>query len=78
MPWFLGNSHAFGLFIPLMIWSVFWTGLALWHASRRAEKWWFILFLFVHTAGILEIVYLIFVAKVIASSKSSIKRRKRS
>jgi hypothetical protein len=78
MPWFLGNSHGFGFFIPLMIWSVFWTGLALWHAARREEKWWFILFLFVHTAGILEIIYLIFVAKAIASRKSSIKRRKRS
>lgn len=81
-PWFLGNSRPFGYsmmgawgigswVIPLAIWSVVWTGLALWHASRRQEKWWFIFFLLVHTAGIVEIIYLVFVAKAFAEKKSS-------
>ncbi len=50
-----------GLLIPLALWSLFWAGFALWHAARRGEKWWFIAFLLVHTAGILEIIYLLFV-----------------
>ena len=36
-------------------------GLALWHAARRSEKWWFIILLVVNTIGILELIYLFFV-----------------
>lgn len=78
MPWFLGNSVGVhnlwwtngwiwampGLFIVLALWSVIWTGLALWHAAKRQEPWWFVFFLLVHTAGIIEILYLVFVAKI--------------
>ena len=39
-------------------------GLALWNAAKRHEKWWFIAMLVINTAGILEWVYLVFVAKV--------------
>ena len=74
MPWFLGNSTQLrfflpGLFIPLVVWSAIWTGLALWNSARRGEKWWFILFLLVHTAGILEILYLVFVAKIFSGDQ---------
>lgn len=54
-------------FVPFVIWSIVWTGLALWHAARRAEKWWFVLFFLVHTAGILEIIYLAFVVKLFST-----------
>ena len=57
------------LLAPLVVWSMIWTGLALWHSARRGQKWWFIFFLLVHTAGILEIIYLLFVAKIFTSSK---------
>ena len=79
LPWYLGNSRMYGewgsvgmwgirgLIVPLIAWSVLWTGLALWHSARRSEKWWFIIFLIVHTAGILELLYLIFVAKAFTS-----------
>ena len=81
MPWYLGNSRPFtyswmgtwGIspwVIPLAIWSVIWTGLALWHAARRQEKWWFVFFLLVHTAGIVEILYLVFVARAFNKKKS--------
>jgi hypothetical protein len=78
-PWFLGNSREFaqgwGVSIALLaLWSIVWTGLALWHAARRGEKWWFVLFFVVHTAGILEIIYLFFVARAFAS-RTSRKRR---
>lgn len=84
MPWYLGNnrmdfSHWWGfpgVVVPLALWSVIWTGLALWHAAKRQEKWWFILFLFVHTAGIIEILYLVFAAKAFATPKSSRKKRR--
>lgn len=89
MPWYLGNSRpimmsgdwntfAWGI-IPLAIWSALWTGLALWHAARRDQKGWFIAFLFIHTAGILEILYLVFVAKAFGKEKKSkaVARRRR-
>ena len=50
--------------IFLVLWSVVWKGLALWHAGRRGQYWWFVILLVVNTAGILEIIYLFFVAKL--------------
>lgn len=78
MPWNIASRGYFQQFpffvIPLMLWSVVWTGLALWNAARRGEKWWFIFFMLVHTAGILEILYLVLVAKAFGSKKASRKR----
>jgi hypothetical protein len=77
MPWYLGNSRGmtpnwWGVPITFfVIWSLFWTGMALWHAAKRNEKWWFILFFLVHTAGIVELLYLIFVVKLF--SQKSVK-----
>ena len=57
--------HAYGpVLILLVVWSLFWEGLALWHSARRDNYWWFIIFLFVHTLGILEIIYLFGVLKL--------------
>ncbi len=39
-------------------------GYALWHAAKRSEKGWFIALLILNTAGILELVYLIFIVKL--------------
>lgn len=52
------------LFIILIVWSVVWKGLALWHSARRNQPWWFVILMFVNTLGILEIVYLFGVAKL--------------
>ncbi len=49
--------------ILLMIWIIAIKGYALWIASQRKEKWWFIAILIINTIGILEIVYLVFFAK---------------
>lgn len=63
--WWLPMFAFFGpLVILLLVWSFLWKGLALWHSARRAQPWWFIAFLFINTAGILEIVYLFAVAKL--------------
>ncbi len=52
------------LLLLLLLWGIFWKGLALWHASKRDDKWWFLALLVINTAGILEIVYLFAYAKL--------------
>lgn len=52
------------LFLLAVIWTVAIKGYALWTASKRNEKWWFIALLIINTFGILEIVYLVFFAKL--------------
>ena len=44
----------------LIIWSVIWKGIALWYAARNSQTAWYIVMLIINTAGILEIVYLLF------------------
>jgi methionyl-tRNA synthetase len=87
-PWYLGNSfqvqHMWedslwfgpGVIVPLAVWSAIWTGLALWHAAKREEKGWFIFFLLVHTAGILELIYLLFKVRILSADSSPKKRRR--
>lgn len=43
---------------PLLVWSVVWQGIALWKAAQKNDKVWFIVLLLVHTAGLLEILYI--------------------
>jgi hypothetical protein len=50
------------LFI-LFLWTLPWKVYALWTASKNNQKVWFILFVVVNTFGILEIVYIFFIAK---------------
>lgn len=47
----------------LLIWSIAWKGVALWHASKNNQRNWFIAILVVNTIGVLEIVYLFGFAK---------------
>ncbi len=49
------------LIVILILWSLAWAGIALWKSARRGDKAWFIIFLIVHTLGILEIIYIFFV-----------------
>lgn len=51
------------VFALLMAWTLAWKGFALWKAGRLSHKIWFIVILVANTFGILEIVYLLFVAK---------------
>lgn len=61
--WVLG-AIAVPVLLVIVLWSIFWKGLALWHSARRGQYWWFIIMLFVNTLGILEIIYLFAVAKL--------------
>jgi len=57
--------HAFfGVFlIPLLLWSIFWKGWALWRAAKDDSKPWFIALLVLNTAGILDILYIFIFSK---------------
>ena len=55
-PWALPVQVLF--FLPLLVWSFAWKGLALWRAAKRGEVYWFVALLVVNTVGILDILYL--------------------
>jgi methionyl-tRNA synthetase len=50
------------LLTALIVWSLIWKGFALWRAARAGQAAWFVVLLFVNTAGLLEIAYLLFFA----------------
>ncbi|MBX4195760.1 DUF5652 family protein [Candidatus Parcubacteria bacterium] len=56
------NTHPL-LGLLIIAWSVIWKGLALWEAAKRREKYWFVAILLLNTFGVLEIIYLLFIAK---------------
>jgi methionyl-tRNA synthetase len=47
------------LLIPIIIWALFWKGMALWRAARLKQAGWYIALLIINTVGIFEIIYLI-------------------
>lgn len=61
---FLLGAIAAPFIIVAILWAIVWKGLALWHSARRGQYWWFGIMLVVNTFGILEIIYLFFVAKI--------------
>ena len=57
--------HIYGPYVALFfLWSIFWKSVALWHSARKGNNWWFIVLIFVNTAGILEIIYLFGILKL--------------
>jgi methionyl-tRNA synthetase len=60
------------LLFPLIVWSLFWKGWALWRAAKNDSKVWFIVLLLVNTLGILDILYIFFFSK---NTKRSSRRR---
>ena len=47
----------------IVIWSLAWKAIATWHAARNSQLGWFIALFVINTAGILEIIYLMFFVK---------------
>ncbi len=45
--------------VVIVVWSLVLKGFALWYAARGSQKGWYIVLLIINTAGILEIIYLI-------------------
>lgn len=63
-----GNALEFGLIgglgiLAIVVWTIVWKGLALWHAAKNGHKIWFVALLILNTIGILEIVYFFFFRK---------------
>jgi hypothetical protein len=48
----------------IVIWTIFWKGLALWHSVKRGDKRWFIFILILNTFSILELIYLFYIVKI--------------
>ena len=46
--------------LPLLAWSFFWKGWALWKAAGKKQLPWFIILLFLNTMGLLEIAYIFY------------------
>jgi hypothetical protein len=61
-PLFMNSSWGW-TFLLIAIWSLFWKGCALWIASKNDKKGWFLALLVFNTAGILELIYIFYVAK---------------
>jgi methionyl-tRNA synthetase len=51
------------LLYSVIIWSIIWKAIALWHAARNNQLAWYIILVVVNTVGILEIIYLLFFRK---------------
>ena len=48
-----------GLLVFLVVWELFWKGIALWKSVKLNHPVWFVLLLIFNTIGILPILYLI-------------------
>lgn len=51
------------IIVLIVLWSLPWKGMALWKAAQLSQKKWFIALLLLNTFGILDIIYIHFVAK---------------
>ncbi|MBC7085449.1 MAG: hypothetical protein H5T43_03675 [Methanomethylovorans sp.] len=59
MPYYWWESSGFMiLFLILILWEIFWKGIALWKAARNDEKYWFIAILIINSLGIVPILYI--------------------
>ncbi|MBA3733481.1 hypothetical protein H0W91_03870 [Patescibacteria group bacterium] len=56
----LGNPW---LILIAALWILPWKGVALWKAAQLSHKGWFIALLVVNTLGVLDIIYIFFIAK---------------
>ena len=51
------------IYIPVIIWSLAWKGIALWKAGRNKQPIWFVVLLVTNSVGILDILYIAFFQK---------------
>jgi len=51
------------ILILLLLWTLPWKGVALWRASKREEKKWFVALLVLNTLAVLEILYIFIFSK---------------
>lgn len=72
--WYMESILSTGLWMLflLMAWVLPWKGFALWTAARNSHKGWFIAILLINTLALLDIFYLIFIAKVFHKKSDSV------
>jgi len=58
------RDNFFLVVMAITLWSVPWKAMALWKSARNSEKWWFVIFIIINTAGLLEIFYLFLLPKI--------------
>jgi len=56
------NDFPIWLLVVITLWSIPWKGVALWKSAQLGHKRWFIVLLILNTLGILDIIYIRFVA----------------
>ena len=59
------------LLLLIIAWCLAWKGVALWKASRKSDKWWFIAILVLNTLAVLEILYIFIFSKKKKPDQSS-------
>jgi hypothetical protein len=64
------------LLILITLWTLPWKGVALWRATKRNERNWFIALLILNTLAILEIVYIFFFSRRPPKSERALKKSK--
>ena len=57
------NQNPVLILAILMLWVLPWKGYALWTASHKGQKKWFIALLVLNTFAILDIFYIFYIAK---------------
>ncbi len=60
---FSDPKFSFIVLLITVLWVLPWKIFALWTASKNNHKIWFIVLVIANTVGILEIIYVFFVAK---------------
>lgn len=60
---FQGSTGNLPLILILLAWTMPWKAVALWKASHRNDKVWFIAIFLVNTLALLEILYIFFFSK---------------
>ncbi len=54
---------AAAVFVLAQVWSLIWKGIALWKSAQLSHKKWFVILLLVNSLGILDIIYIRFIAR---------------
>ncbi|MEK6793116.1 MAG: DUF5652 family protein [Nanoarchaeota archaeon] len=78
----LSNLSSLSEIPPLLLaivlaWSLFWKGLALWKASKKDSKGWFVALLIINTIGIFEILYIFLFSEIKLDDKKDNKNNKK-
>lgn len=60
--WSISKAQFVAL-IVLLIWETVWKIIACWKAAKRDQRWWFVVMAIINTAGLLEIIYIVFFQK---------------